>query len=363
MKLVLIGENGSVHIQKWILGIAQSDDIELHVISYQRGIEVPGVQYHFIQPLTKTKLDFFLNVFKVKNIIRKINPDLVHAHYATSYGFWAAFSGFHPCIITGWGADIFDSPANPIMRFILKYSFGKADAITVLSEITRKELNKLTSKPVSLVPFGVPTDRYSPLSKSKDDKYIRIGTIRTLSAKYGIEYLIKAFSEIHQKHPLARLEIVGDGPQKAMLEQLCMEFGIQDKVTFHGYVNQHSEPEKYMRLLQSMDIFTILSVLDSETFGVAAVEAAACGIPVVATKVGGLPEVVEDGVTGLLVAPANSRETAEALSKLLNNESLRLEMGTQGRKKVLNQYDWSNNLKSMIAIYRNLVLTYSSKNK
>ena len=184
MKLVLIGENGSVHIQKWILGIAQSADIELHVISY-----------HFIQPLTKTKLDFFLNVFKVKNIIRKIKPDLVHAHYATSYGFWAAFSGFHPCIITGWGADIFDSPANPIMRFILKYSFGTADAITVLSEITRKELNKLTSKPVSLVPFGVPTDRYSPLSKSKDDKYIRIGTIRTLSAKYGIEYLIKAFSE------------------------------------------------------------------------------------------------------------------------------------------------------------------------
>jgi glycosyltransferase involved in cell wall biosynthesis len=118
-----------------------------------------------------------------------------------------------------------------------------------------------------------------------------------------------------------------------------------------------------MRLLQSMDIFTILSVLDSETFGVAAVEAAACGIPVVATKVGGLPEVVEDGVTGLLVAPANSRETAEALSKLLDNESLRLEMGTQGRKKVLNQYDWSNNLKSMIAIYRNLVLTYASKNK
>lgn len=363
MKLVLIGENGSVHIQKWILGIAQSEDIDLHVISYKRGIEVPGVHYHFIQPLTKTKLDFFLNVFKVKNIIRKINPDLVHAHYATSYGFWAAFSGFHPCIITGWGADIFDSPSNPIMRFILKYSFAKADAITVLSEITRKELNKLTSKPVSLVPFGVPTDRYCPHAKSKEDKYIRIGTIRTLSAKYGIEYLIKAFSEIHQNHPWARLEIVGDGPQKHMLEQLCMEFGILNKVTFHGYVNQHSEPEKYMRLLQNMDIFTILSVLDSETFGVAAVEAAACGIPVVATKVGGLPEVVEDGVTGLLVAPANSRETAEALSKLLNNESMRLEMGIQGRKKVLNQYDWSNNLKSMIDIYRNLVLSNSSNFK
>jgi glycosyltransferase involved in cell wall biosynthesis len=362
MKLVLLGENGSVHIQKWILGISESKDIDIHVISFERGIRFPGVSYHFIQPITKTRFDFFLSVFKVKKIIKRINPDLVHAHYATSYGFWAAFAGFHPCIITGWGADIFDSPSNPIMRLILKYTFRRADAITVLSEVTRKELKKLSSKPVKLVPFGVPTDRYSPLLENKKDEFIRIGTIRTLSEKYGIEYLIQAFYQIHEIFPFARLEIVGDGPQRDKLINLCKELKIHQKVTFHGYVNQHSEPEKYMQLLQSFDIFTILSVLDSETFGVAAVEAASCGIPVVATKVGGLPEVVEDGITGILVPPANVEKTAEALKNLLGNEELRTSMGVNGRIKVLKQYDWKNNLKSMTDLYRNLSENSLSKN-
>lgn len=363
MKLVLLGENGSVHIQKWILGISESKDIDVHVISFERGLRVPGVSYHFIQPFTKTRLDFFLYAFKVKRIIKKINPDLVHAHYATSYGFWAAFSGFHPCIITGWGADIFDSPSNPLMRLILKYSLGKADAITVLSEVTRKEIKKLSSKPVKLVPFGVPTDRYIPSLEKNGDEFIRIGTIRTLSEKYGIEYLIRAFSEIHTLFPLARLEIVGDGPQRDMLKQLCTKLEINEKVTFHGYINQHSEPEKYMQLLQSFDIFTILSILDSETFGVAAVEASACGIPVIATNVGGLPEVVEDGITGLLVPPANKEKTAEALKKLLENEELRNRLGKNGRIKVLNQYDWKNNFKSMTDLYRNLWKQSLSENK
>jgi glycosyltransferase involved in cell wall biosynthesis len=354
MKLVLIGENGSVHIQKWILGISESKDIDVHVISFERGLRFPGVTYHFIKPLTKTKLDFFLRVFRVRRIIKKINPDLVHAHYATSYGFWGAWSGFHPFIITGWGADIFDSPANPLMRLILKYSFSKADAITVLSEVTRTELKKLSSKAVKLVPFGVPTDRYTSGLEKKQDEFIRIGSIRTLSEKYGVEYLIRAFSQIHIDFPLARLEIVGDGPQRIMLKNLCEELKIHHKVTFHGYVNQHSEPEKYMQLLQSFDVFAILSILDSETFGVAAVEAAACSIPVVATRVGGLPEVVEDGITGLLVPPADIEKTADALISLIKSEELRSKMGSNGRNKVLIQYDWKNNLKSMIDLYRSL---------
>jgi glycosyltransferase involved in cell wall biosynthesis len=354
MKLVLLGENGSVHIQKWILGIAQENNIVLHVISFERGIQTPGVTYHFIKPITKTKLDFLLYLFKVKKIIKKINPNLIHAHYATSYGLWAAFSGFHPCIITGWGADIFDSPSNPIMRMILKYSFSKADAITVLSEITRKEIKKLTSKSITLIPFGVPTDRYKPREIKEIDSFIRIGTIRTLSEKYGVEFLIRAFAKIHTEFSLARLEIVGDGPQRNMLKKLCEDLDITNKVTFHGYINQHSEPEKYMNLLQSFDIFAILSVLDSETFGVAAVEASACGIPVIATRVGGLPEVVEDGVTGILVPASDSDKTAEALKKLLESKELRSSMGKNGRIKVLKQYDWKNNLQTMINLYRNL---------
>lgn len=350
MRIVILGENGSVHIQKWISAIAGCNDIELHVISFNRGVKVEGVKYHYLKKISGRKIDYLLNVFEVKSFIKKIKPDLVHAHYATSYGYLARASGFHPFIITGWGADIFDSPKKALIKKMLMKSFKKADAISVLSEITRTEIKKMTDKYVHLIPFGVDVDKFCPGQSSTDD-VIRIGTIRTLTEKYGVEYLIRAFAEICKKHSNVQLEIVGDGPLRSSLEQLTIELGVKDKVLFHGYINQNSSFEQYIKILQSLDVFAILSILDSETFGVAAVEASACGIPVVATSVGGLPEVIEAEKTGILVSPKNVEETAKALDRLLSNKKLRVEMGKSGRAKVEKNYNWALNIQQMVNLY------------
>ncbi|MEX1190261.1 MAG: glycosyltransferase [Bacteroidia bacterium] len=352
MKLIILGENGSVHVQKWIIAIASVPGIELHVITFKRGPEQPQVHYHYLKKFAGNKLDFLLNLFHFKRIVSEIKPDLIQAHYATSYGFLAAFSGFHPFIITGWGADIFDSPANPIMKSMLQYSFRKADAISVLSEVTRKEIKKLTNKHVNLIPFGVDTNKFNPRKRDDDKKIVRIGTIRTLSEKYGLEFLIKAFANAYAQHPEIRLEIVGDGPQKQMLNELCENLNISDVVTFHGYVNQNTDFEKYIALLQSFDIFAILSILDSETFGVAAVEASACGIPVVATNVGGLPEVIDDEKTGLIVPPKNAEATSEAFIRLIKDKSLREKLGAGGLAKASSMYNWKFNIQQMVDLYK-----------
>ena len=353
MKICILGENGSVHVQKWIGAIAQTEGIELHVISFNRGHQYDGVFYHDLKKITGSKLDFFLNLFHAKRLIRKIKPNLVHAHYATSYGLLGAFSGVHPFMITGWGADIFDSPKHVVMKRILRYSFAKADAITVLSKITQQEMVKLSSKKVSLIPFGVDLNKFT-VRPTNQTKEIRIGTIRTLSEKYGVEYLIRAFAQLRLKYDHIYLDIVGDGPLRASLTDLCKDLNVENFVTFHGYVNQNTDDEKYLKLLQGMDIFCILSVIDSETFGVAAVEASASGIPVVATRVGGLPEVIDDGSTGLLVAPRSAEETAIALEKLILDQALREKLGEQGRIKVENFYDWKKNVQQMVSIYREL---------
>ena len=127
-KICIIGDNGSVHIQKWIKGIFTYSNIEVHVITFDKGIKIPGVAYHYMKIRTGNKLDYFLNSFYVKNEIKKIKPDVVHSHYATSNGFLGAFSGFHPFVVTGWGADIFDSPKEYWMRKVLSYTLKKADA-------------------------------------------------------------------------------------------------------------------------------------------------------------------------------------------------------------------------------------------
>ena len=350
MKIVIIGENNSVHIQKWIIAIAGSKDVELHVISFDRGVKFDGVTYHSLSKMTGTKIDYILNVFRVKGFLKKIKPDLLHAHYATSYGFLASFTNFHPLIITGWGADIFDSPKNPLMKRLLVDSFKKADAISVLSEITRVEIKKLTNKFVHLIPFGVDINKFYP-QQLKPENLITIGTIRTLSEKYGVEYLIRTFAVVCKKHQNIQLEIIGDGELRSFLENLTVELGVEKKVIFHGYINQNSSFEQYIKILRNFDVFAILSILDSETFGVAAVEASACGIPVVATSVGGLPEVIDSEKTGIIVPPKNVQKTATALDRLISDKNLRIEMGKNGRRKVEKDYYWSVNIEQMINLY------------
>ena len=361
MKLIILGENGSVHVQKWIKAISNVSEIELYVISFNRGLQLSNVKYLYLKQITGTKLDYFLNVFVVKKYIKQVKPDLIHAHYATSHGFLAAFSNFKPLIITGWGADIFDSPKNLFMKLLLQFSFRSANAITVLSQITLSEMIKLTNKKVELIPFGVDISIFKPLPISTISPLIKIGTIRTLTEKYGVEYLIRAFAIVEKKYPNIQLEIVGDGPLLGFLQNLTIELGVQQKVNFHGYVNQNSDFEHYITLLQSMDIFAILSILDSETFGVACVEASACAIPVIATSVGGLPEVINNEVTGIIVPPKNALATANALERLITNETLRKKLGANGRHKVEQYYNWEHNTQQMVQLYQQVITNNSTK--
>lgn len=349
----LLGNNGSVHVQKWIKALALNKSLELHVVTFRGGKEFEGVKYHYLQKFTGTKLDYIFNIFRLKKMLRVISPQIFHAHYATSYGFMGAVANQHPYVVTGWGADVFDSPKNPIMKWVLKYVLKKADAITVLSKITQKEISKYTNKSVGLIPFGVDLAKFNTTKKLRDQT-LKVGTIRTLSSKYGIVYLIDAIASLASKYPNLRLEIVGDGPLRQSLEQKVLDLKISNLVTFHGYVNQNQTFEKYIELLSSFDVFVIPSILDSETFGVASVEASACALPVVATRVGGLPEVVMDNITGILVPPKNSKAIADALEYLILHPSESTRMGLEGRKFVEANYNWDENVKSMVELYHSL---------
>ena len=364
MRVVIIGENKSVHIQKWIEAISYKKGVELHVISFDRGVKFENVFYYPLHIFFNNKLDYFINIFRIRKYVREIKPTILHSHYASSYGFLGAVSGFHPYIITGWGADIFDSPKNFIMKKLLQFSFKKADAITVLTEVTRKEMLKLSNKHVHLIPFGVDLYKFKPQLKKTENSIIRIGTIRTLSEKYGVEYLIRAFAICKKTNSNIHLDIVGDGPLKIYLQNLVKELSIDESVTFYGYINQNESFEQYYSILSKLDVFAILSILDSETFGVACVEASACGIPIIASNVGGLVEVVKDEVTGLIVPPKNSEATAKALNKLIENEELRSNLGINGLNHVIQNYNWENNVDKMIQLYNDLAKNVSfSKTK
>ena len=145
--------------------------------------------------------------------------------------------------------------------------------------------------------------------------------------------------------------IVGGGTLEKHLKNLVKELDLWDFTMFTGYIPPKEIP-KYHNML---DIYASLSIEASESFGVAVLEASACEKPVVVSNIGGLPEVVINNTTGFLVEKENVNEISRTLERLILNEKLRKELGTNGREFVIKSYNWKNNVESMINIYNNLL--------
>ncbi len=153
-----------------------------------------------------------------------------------------------------------------------------------------------------------------------------IGIIARLSSVKGIDVLIDAFSAVKAQFPSLCLLIVGEGPEKKRLEGLVAEKGLKAAVRFEPIVNQTSG------ILPIFDLFVMPSL--QEGLGLAVMEAQACGIPVVASNVGGLPDLIDDGKTGLLVPPGNSRQLAEKIVFMLSHPEEALRMATAARQHI-----------------------------
>jgi len=143
--------------------------------------------------------------------------------------------------------------------------------------------------------------------------------------------------------------MVGSGEPRSQLEELTGQLGLTRNISFLGAVEHRQVPN----VLKNVDIFVMPSI--REAFGVAAVEAQAMEIPVVATKVGGVPEVVKDGITGILVEPCNPEQLATAIIELIENPERRKEMGKDGRKYVPSHYRWEDNATLMDDLYKSVL--------
>lgn len=157
-----------------------------------------------------------------------------------------------------------------------------------------------------------------------------IGAISRLSREKNVALLIRAFALVAKEIPEASLRVYGDGPEREELTRLAETLGIGAKTAFFGHV-----PEAGTRCGE----FDVLAVPSSrESFGLAALEAMSCGVPIVATRVGGLPELILDGETGMLVPPEDERAMADALLKILRDRGLAARLGEAGRARAANDF-------------------------
>ncbi|MEA1953179.1 MAG: glycosyltransferase [Campylobacterota bacterium] len=369
MKLLLLSDPNSVHTIKWAKSLAQNNiqiiifglgDFTVDDYTNIKNIEVKTLN----QLVTRdegsfAKLNYLKALPTIKSLIKEFQPDIIHSHYATSYGLLGAMSGFKPFILSVWGSDVFSFPHKSFLhKAMLKYNLKKADKILSTSHIMAKETKLYTDKDIEVTPFGIDMEQFKPIyTKAElfDKEDIVIGTVKTLEEKYGIEYLIKAFKIVSDKYvdlPL-KLLIVGGGSFDKELKQLTEDLQIDSKTIFTGKVPFIEVPKYHNMLSVSVSV----SVSNSESFGVAIIEASSCGKPVVVSNVGGLPEVVEDGVSGFVVEPKNPKQTADAIEKLILDNELQATIGNNGRARVKKLYNWDDNVKQMIKIYKKLLNT------
>jgi glycosyltransferase involved in cell wall biosynthesis len=356
VRICLLANAASVHTQRWAEHFAENGH-DVHVVSV-RDARIRGVKVHPVRirqgvdsiSLPAILLSYTKMLLHIKRIVNNIDPDILHAHYATTNGLIGAFAGFHPYIVSTWGSDIFDPPSTSfIFKKIIKFALSKADAITATSKILTTGTQKLApqGRRVQTIPFGVDLAKFKPAMKPHSDK-ITIGCAKTLVKLYGVEYLIKAFASVYKKFPQTNLLIVGGGPLHNCLKKLADSLSIGNSVDFVGPVPHDDMPLH----LGKMHIFVVPSL--SEAWGRAAAEASAMELPVVASAVGGLPEVIIDGVTGFLVTPRDHQVIAQKLIWLIENPALRSSMGTMGRKFVMDNYDWNANASLMEKLYYSL---------
>ncbi len=361
--IILLSDTYSEHTEKWALSLAQQG-IRVGLFSFNKAsypwYENKANIILLFEPETaitgfglKEKLSYFKYLPILKSKIKSFKPDLIHAHYATSYGLIAALSRFKPLVVSVWGADVFDFPKqNSINKRILKYVLRKADAICSTSHCMKAETLQYTSNPITVIPFGIDIEKFNrPIDQwPLQQKCITIGNIKPLEVKYGIDTLILAFETIIKKYPQKdfQLLLVGEGSEKAKYEALCKTLNIEDKVIFTGRV-PHAQIANYHR---KIDIFISLSILDSESFGVSLVEAMASKSCVIASDVAGFKEVLSDDNTcGYLIKKNDVQQAVQAISNCIEQPELALQKAEQARQRAIALYNWDENVKQQIEVY------------
>ncbi|MGN1270357.1 MAG: glycosyltransferase [Clostridia bacterium] len=365
IKVMFISAANSIHTVKWVNSL--SDEFEVHLVycrNHKPNIDNIKQEVILHELKYKAPVGYYLNMVQLKKIYKNINPNIVNVHYASGYGTLARISNTKPILLSIWGSDVYDFPnESKIKRRILEKNVMKADLIASTSNVMANELKRQfpnLKKEIFITPFGVDIEKFKKRECKREDNDFNIGNIKKLEKKYGIEYLILGVKKLIDKlntngeKSLAdsiKLYIYGKGNQREELENLVKRNNLSKQVFFMGAIPNDIVPEK----LSELDVFCATSILNSESFGVAVVEAMACELPIIATDVDGFSEVMVNNETGYIIERKNIDQIATNIEKLLRDKELRIRFGKNARKRVVENYNWLDNVEYMKEIYMKLI--------
>jgi N-acetyl-alpha-D-glucosaminyl L-malate synthase BshA len=301
---------------------------------------------------------------KIVEVARRERLDVVHAHYAVPHAVAAHLArqvlvaedgaAAAPRIVTTLhGTDITLVGSDPSFLPLTRFSIAASDAVTApsrwLARATHEALGVPDAIAIDVIPNFVDTDRFTPVGDAGSGHrrdvpvIVHVSNFRPLKR---LDDVVEVFARVRAARP-ARLRLIGDGPERARVEAAVAARGLGADVEMLG------ERADLPALLRGADVFLLPS--EVESFGLAALEALACGVPVVASDVGGLPEFVAEGEVGFLRPVGDVAAMAEAVGRLLDDEPLRRRLGAAGRRLAETRYALAPAVDRYLEIYRRVL--------
>ena len=330
---------------------------DIHFITYSQPVRLallnPNVHYHEVHvpeyPLFHYQPYELALSSKLVDMVKLYKIDVLHVHYAIPHayaGYMAkqmlADEGIHiPMVTTLHGTDITLVGNHPFYKPAVSFSINKSDVVTSVSQSLKDDTYRLfdITNEIQVIPNFIELNKeklkenipcHRSLMANEDEKIItHISNFRKVKR---IEDIVRIFYEIQKEVP-SKLMMVGEGPEKERAEQLCEQLGIQNKVIFFGNSNEID------KILCFSDLFLLPS--ETESFGLAALEAMACGVPVISSNSGGLPEVNFEGISGYLSDVGNTEEMAVNALKILKDDAVLAEF-KKNALSVAKQFDIKN---------------------
>ena len=346
--LCLLGDANSVHVRRWANEMLSRG----HRVSLitARPQPLDGVEQRVMRPVARST-DWLSRVGEARRHLDELAPDIVHAHYVTSYGYLAARCDRHPLVMTAWGSDILVTPRNSrLMRWLTGWTLRRADLITgdsldLLEEIGRYKPRATTRQ----VHWGADMTRFQPADWRTKSGF-QIVSLRSWESNYNIDAIVKAVAVLCERRPQAgvHLHLLGGGSDEPQLRSLIRTLGIEAAVTMHGRVDD----TKMIATLQACKVS--VSVPTSDATSVSVLESMACALPVIASDLPANRQWLGDDAT-MLVPTGDVSAIAAALGLLCDDDASAQRRGRRNVEVMQRDGARSVQMDAMASLYAGLL--------
>ena len=310
-----------------------------------------GISQKYSQ--TQGKWKYPLSMVRARRLIRKIKPDIIHAHYATSGGLAALVSGFHPAIVTVHGSDLINNVKSSIWRPLLKRIFNYADCVNVVSqELSEIALSfEVSREKIEILTPGIDTEKFAFVERPQFERTSVLNMIctRRLESVFDHFKILDALVILKEKNINFKMTFAGNGSLLGDMKQHVKSIGLSDRVNFLGRVTN----SELSTVLANNDIYLSASKWDGTSLSL--LEAMASGLFPIVSDINANSAWIENEFNGFLHKVGNADDLTNCILKFIDNPKIMQKAIQHNRKQVCEKADRNTNMKLLESIYTRLI--------